>query len=127
MVFGLVYNLTPTDEAALDVNEGVPYAYAKEILNVDFWASKESSKPINVMDAGEKVFMLVYIDRVRTKDDVPKKEYIYRMNMGIQDGVNEGIPQDYVNQIMRPFIPAEGMKNVEELARKQALSFEDER
>lgn len=126
-MFGLVYSLTPSDERALDVNEGVPYAYTKEILSVDFWASKNGSQPINVKSVGDKAGMLVYVDRERTEDDVPKDEYIYRMNMGIRDGIKAGIPEDYVDKGMRPFVPVKRMKDVEELARKQALSFEDER
>lgn len=127
VVFGLVYSLTPADEQALDLNEGVPYAYTKEMLPIDFWASGDGSQPINVKSVGEKTDMLVYIDRHRIENDVTKAEYVYRMNMGIKDGVKAAIPLDYVDKSMRPFIPAENREHLEKQARKQALKFEDER
>ena len=124
-VYGLIYSLTRDDERDLDRNEGVPFAYTKELLSVDFWPSK-SGTPLDVMEDYEKREMLVYIDRKRTEDDRPREEYIHRMNMGIRDGVLVGIPRDYVDRQLRPFIPVKGRKEVEEFARQQALRFEDE-
>ncbi|KAF2242929.1 hypothetical protein BU26DRAFT_523923 [Trematosphaeria pertusa] len=135
LVFGLVYRLSPSDEAALDRNEGVPIAYNKETLECDFWA-----KPPESSGEGEKVDvakpptetkeMLVYIDRQRTAEDKPKKEYIYRMNRGIEDAVRMGVPEGYVEDVMRKFIPEEGKaekrKSMEEFAHRQAMEFSDE-
>ena len=39
-VWGLVYELAPQDEAQLDANEGVPVAYEKRLLEVDFWPAR---------------------------------------------------------------------------------------
>jgi hypothetical protein len=119
--------LTPSDESALDVNEGVPFAYTKETIAVDFWASVDGRCPIDVTREGSKRDMLVYIDCERTEDDKPREEYIFRMNMGIKDGIEEGIPKEYVDRVLRLFIPEVGRKEVEEIARKQALSFQDEK
>ena len=62
--------------------------------------------------------MLVYIDRKRVTDDKPKEEYVYRMNRGIDDAIKMGVPKAYVEEVMRPFIPAEkdvkGRKSLEE-------------
>lgn len=49
---------------------------------------------------------LVYIDITNTNPDVPKTEYIHRINMAMQDGVKNGVPQSYVDKYIRPFIPA---------------------
>ena len=125
-VYGLIYRLSPSDEHTLDLNEGVPVAYTKELLPVEFWASRGGATPIDMTGRAERRQMLVYIDRTRVRDDRPKEEYIYRMNMGIQDGVRQGIPQDYVDQVLRQFIPIRDNAEVEELARRQALKFEDE-
>jgi len=125
-VYGLIYSLTHDDERGLDRNEGVPFAYTKEVLPVDFWPSKDDSRPLDVMEEAEQREMLVYIDHKRTEDDRPKEEYIHRINMGIKDGVLEGIPQDYMDRQLRQFIPAEGREEVKELAKRQALRFEDE-
>lgn len=125
-VWGLVYTLQPTDEARLDRNEGVPIAYTKEFLECDFWPG-EKSGPANVTAKPEKVDMLVYINRRQVEPSEPKEEYIYRMNMGIKDAVREGVPKDYVEKVMRKFIPEDTeAEGIEALAEKQAVEFEDE-
>ena len=72
--------------------------------------------------------MLVYIDRKRVADDHPQEEYIHRINMGIKDAVHgAGVPFTYVQNVIRSFIPVQGRTEVEELARKQAMNFEEDR
>ena len=71
--------------------------------------------------------MLVYISRKHVTDSTPKHEYIYRMNMGINDALQEGVPTEYVQQVMRKFIPPERDDTLQNQALQQALSFEDER
>ena len=93
---------------------------------VDFWVSQDGNSPVDVTKEGEKHVMLVYIDRNRTTDHKPKDEYIYRMNQGIRDGLKAGIPKDYVDQVMRKFIPEKVSEEVKALAIKQALGFEEE-
>jgi hypothetical protein len=50
----------------------------------------------------------------------PREEYVYRMNMGIHDAVERGVPIEYVERYMRPFIPDEKGELVE---RKTILRF----
>lgn len=130
-VYGLVYSLTPSDEARLDVNEGVPDAYEKEIMEAELWSSKKGQQEHNGNDAAgwkkaKKTKLLVYIDRHRTTDDEPKKEYIYRMNMGIEDALKCGIPKAYIEKVLRPFIPEGTDPGAQQLAKKQATKFEEE-
>ena len=125
-VWGLVYSLQPSDEENLDINEGVPEAYTKEDLSVDYWPAQKDGPP-KVKDKPQQMDMLVYVDRKRMEPDVPKKEYIYRMNMGIKDAGGEGMPETYVQDVMRRFIPDEEDEKVAEFARQQAVLFEDER
>ena len=125
----MIYALTPTDEARLDANEGVPFAYTKEVMSVDFWPAATGGKSDAVGGQGaEKRKVLVYIDRVRVEEGVPRAEYVHRMNMGIKDGVERGLSVNYVDEVLRKFVPVEGKKGmeVEELARRQAVRFEDE-
>ncbi|CBX90669.1 hypothetical protein LEMA_P057030.1 [Plenodomus lingam JN3] len=129
VVFGLVYSLSPCDEARLDRNEGVPVAYTKEKLECDFWKGTTETKVDTKGPADEKVKMLVYIDRQRTAPDEPREEYIYRMNQGITDAVKMGVPKEYVNEVMRKYIPAEhhtASKSIEDFAKGQAVQFKDE-
>ena len=125
VVYGLVYTLTEDDEEHLDINEGVPISYTKETIPIDFWALASGEKA-DFGKGGEKKQLLVYIDRKRVEDDNPKAEYIHRINMGVQDAVQIGMPQSYVDGVIRKFIPAEGGKEAKLMAEKQALRFEDE-
>jgi len=131
VVFGLVYSLQPSDESRLDKNEGVPHAYTKEYLACDFWASEDGAKVDVDKKPTQTKDMLVYIDRKRVTDDEPKDEYVVRMNKGIDDAVVKGVPEKYVKDVMRKFIPAEDKGNakrrsVEAKAYRQALEFVDE-
>ncbi|KAI5366573.1 putative gamma-glutamyl cyclotransferase, gamma-glutamylcyclotransferase [Septoria linicola] len=139
-VWGLVYGLEASDEARLDVNEGVAHgAYSKEWIECEFWtASSERTitedtqygfayapkgKPDTAKRPG-KEDMLVYINRDNVRKGEIKHEYIYRMNQGIKDAINEGLAEEYVKQVLRKWIPEEESDaNVSRLARKQAAEF----
>ena len=47
-VWGLTYTISKDDEAELDINEGVPYAYTKEIRPVKLWSAKKVPKNISL-------------------------------------------------------------------------------
>ena len=47
-VWGLIYTISKDDEARLDINEGVPYAYTKEIHPVRLWSAKKSPESISL-------------------------------------------------------------------------------
>ncbi|KAI4211228.1 MAG: hypothetical protein LQ349_009431 [Xanthoria aureola] len=106
VVYGLIYSLTEKDEERLDLNEGVPWAYTKETMSVQFWASKNGGK-VNLDGSPETRQLLVYIDRRRTEDGRPHAEYVHRINMGVRDAVREGLPPTYVDDAIRKFIPAD--------------------
>ncbi|EIW75837.1 hypothetical protein CONPUDRAFT_169092 [Coniophora puteana RWD-64-598 SS2] len=148
VVWGLVYHLTPADEAALDVNEGVPIAYEKAWLPCDFWASlppppspSSDSKYPSHLDASpplprssnatapplSNTPMLVYINHTDATDSDPAAEYIVRMNHAIRDGLAMGVPTDYVDGVMRRYIPAENPADEEtgRLAVKNSMAFVD--
>lgn len=94
VVYGFVYKLTLEDEGKLDRYEAVPVNYIKEMLPIEL-----------IGDEGKVIDGLVYVDVERTTEGVPKMEYIYRMNMAIADGIKQGIPKEYVEKYLRPFIP----------------------
>ncbi|KDR73610.1 hypothetical protein GALMADRAFT_158098 [Galerina marginata CBS 339.88] len=96
VVYGLMYELTPSDERDLDIYEGS--AYEKQIIQVDLHHAKET-------ESTESVSALVYIDLERKSESHPRKEYIYRMNMGIADALQEGVPSDYIIKYLAVFIP----------------------
>lgn len=127
-VYGLVYSLLPSDEKQLDRNEGVPVAYTKELIRCEFWPGNTYEKVNTSSPPAETREMLVYIDRNRTTPDVPRDEYVYRMNQGIRDALERGVPAEYVRDFMRKFIPErdEEAGGIEEFAKTQAAQFKDE-
>ncbi|KAH8886500.1 hypothetical protein GQ53DRAFT_345124 [Thozetella sp. PMI_491] len=126
-VWGLVYALPPVDEAELDINEGVPVAYEKRMLEADFWADEAATGVDTTAQAPEKTSMLVYIDFGRTVDSTPKEEYIYRMNQGIRDALGAGMPDGYVSGVLRKFIPDRQDEDaVRDEALRQASRFIDD-
>lgn len=120
VVYGLVYHLTPSDEANLDRYEGVagePPAYSKELIPASFWPSKRTHTPITPPPSSDWVdvtnstaatnrTMLVYINRNLTAIASPKEEYISRMNAGIKDAEICGVPKTYIDHVIREFIPS---------------------
>ncbi|KAH9484460.1 hypothetical protein JR316_0003942 [Psilocybe cubensis] len=96
IVYGLMYELTARDEHDLDLYEGE--TYQKQIIPVDFTGTRDNPTK-------EVVRALVYIDVERKGASSPRKEYIYRMNMGIADALKEGIPAEYIDKYLRLFIP----------------------
>ena len=87
-VYGVIYEISTTDEERLDRYEGVKSgSYARKHLDVEVNGSPE--------------ICLVYVDPV-TDEGVPGKEYIDRINRGIEDA---RLPQKYVEESIRKFLP----------------------
>jgi gamma-glutamylcyclotransferase len=137
-VWGMVYSVSESDEKQLDLNEGVAHrAYDKEWLEVEFWRTEEpfsvlpdKRKPLRVIDVEAEpalVKMLVYINPDLVEKSVPKNEYIVRMNRGISDAIQVGVPKDYINAVLRRFIPDSGNISVQAQveAEAQASSFRE--
>jgi len=54
LAYGLVYEISPSDEASLDQSEGVPRAYTKELMGIELWLAKNGKEVV--------AQCLVYID-----------------------------------------------------------------
>jgi len=100
-VYGVLYSLSPDDEEVLDMYEGVPRSYQKVSLPV------EVVDDADIAGGATSVVALVYVDKLRIQPSVPKAEYVNRMNRGIIEATKEwALPARYVEEVMRPFIPA---------------------
>ena len=99
LVYGLVYEISPSDEALLDGFETVPLAYTKEVMKIELQSTGGRRKSV--------AQGLVYVNRERVEEGEPWEEYIHRMNMGIKDAAERGMPEWYIDKYMRRFIPAE--------------------
>lgn len=98
-MYGFIYEISSKDEQSLDIYEAVPDHYEKRIVPLKLITGSGDGK--------STVNALVYIDVTRTNRDLPKTEYIYRINTAIKDALQKGIPQSYVDKYIRPFIPPE--------------------
>ena len=88
-VYGIVYEISESDEHSLDHCEGVHNGkYRKEMIMIE----------VN----GQSRECLVYIDSIKTEGNAEEK-YIKRINQGI---CNSNLPSEYVNRYIRKFIPA---------------------
>ncbi|KAM0562575.1 hypothetical protein ACHAPJ_002265 [Fusarium lateritium] len=95
-VYGLLYLVPPEDEERLDGHEGVPWAYQKFQVDVK-WANAKK-------DDDETLRALVYVDGMRVEEDVPRDEYVGRMEAGIEDVVeNWGMDEEWADRVMRRF------------------------
>ncbi|KAI1799731.1 hypothetical protein F4811DRAFT_76011 [Daldinia bambusicola] len=119
-VYGILYHLHSNDETSLDNSEGVPWAYERRFLEVEVIGDSKIASLTNLNNTGEFVLnipekslrntvqALTYVDFKRVKPGRPKDEYIYRMNNGVKDAMMKwGLPEQYVDSVIRPFIPAE--------------------
>ncbi|KAK2050812.1 hypothetical protein LZ31DRAFT_537420 [Colletotrichum somersetense] len=112
-VYGVLYTLPPADEAALDMCEGVPYAYQKHNLPVTVVSIAAAASPALSHDGdtgpqkGASVTALVYVDGERAAPSSPRAEYVGRMNRGVDEAAELfGLPAAYVDRVVRPYIPA---------------------
>lgn len=103
VVYGIVYALTEEDEMALDGDEGVPWAYGKERVGVQWMTGEEGERKGTV-----EVEVLVYVDWKRTEEGAPREEYVGRMNRGIEDALDLGVPREWVEKVVRRWIPEGG-------------------
>jgi len=127
-VWAMVYDLTAKDEATLDINEGVPFSYVKKYLEVTLWEANiaddagESIPPGS--STGRTISSLIYVDE-RSEEGPPKKEYIYRVGMGIEDAIANGVPVEYFEKYVRPFIPKKSREELEEIAEPRVFRQRD--
>ena len=110
-VWGVVYAMTPSDEAALDNHERVddpaPF-YTKGTLQIDYWPVFSSevfegmSKPLESYGhLGQPVQALVYVDRQRTVNGTIAPQVNFRMHHAIKRLLRYGVPEEWVNAVPR--------------------------
>ncbi len=138
VVWGLIYNMSATDEAVLDRYEGHDdwrnpepeinpntderiwkpmlqggWDYNKHYLpmTVTKWlrdpAGHGITAPISSGETETETFIraLVYVDEHRNSPGEINAEYIGRMNRGIKEAVALGLPEEWVEKVMRQWIP----------------------
>lgn len=71
-MIGMLYTLETADEENLDLAEGVPFAYVKQMHDVQLLDGEGKQ-------TGEVRNVLVYVDVRRVGEGVCKEEYVGRM------------------------------------------------
>lgn len=118
IVYGLIYTLTPSDKSRLDVYEGVPVDYTKELLSVEVFEEGEgmeldgsgSGNRPGIIKKGNGVTkkVLAYVDRLRTDKGTPKDEYIFRMQRGCREAARKGVPKEWMERVIGEYLPIGG-------------------
>jgi hypothetical protein len=122
-VYGVLYEMDSGDERILDGYEGVDtHARNADGRFVDvgarpreqgsgsynkWYVGAEVVKWLDGADAGGEVGVLVYVDENCVTVAKPKFEYIARMNRGIRESVALGLPQSWIDEVVRKAIPQE--------------------
>jgi hypothetical protein len=136
-VYGVLYEMHPADEILLDGYEGVdhgapvcdPAGEGQGQIPAEMRPRAQGLGEYNkwyvpavvtgwLDDTGKgpgtgprEVLALVYVDERSVRPAAPKREYIARMNRGICEAQELGFPGEWVQRVMRRFIPADGMAN----------------
>lgn len=125
VVFGVLYEMTPEDEYLLDGYEGVDHSapasqYGDRVpiairpreqehgaYNKWYVPAKVTKWLVAEKTANEEhdVTALVYVDEKRVTVGAPKFEYVGRMNRAIRESVELGMPEKWVESVMRKHIP----------------------
>ena len=98
VVYGTLSFLSPRDEAGLDDSEGVPWLYEKRTLEVERIDEKGNG-------TGQIVQAMTYVDAQRTAQGTIMPDYVVWINKAIRDAKPFGLPDDYVEKYIRPYIP----------------------
>ncbi|CAG7948730.1 unnamed protein product [Penicillium olsonii] len=123
-VYGVLYEMDPRDERILDMYEGID-VHAEEsdgqFVDVEVRPKEQGRGSYNKWfvnvgavewldgreDPTAEVKVLVYVDENCVTLSEPNFEYIARMNRGIRESVQLGVPQRWVDEVIRKFIPPE--------------------
>ncbi|KIY70077.1 hypothetical protein CYLTODRAFT_420055 [Cylindrobasidium torrendii FP15055 ss-10] len=120
-VYGVLYEMTEEDEKLLDGYEDVDVNRRPAELSVwpdDVRPTEQGSGDYNKWYLDVRVIkkiygepkdverVLVYVDELMVEPGEPYEEYIGRMNRGIRESVQLGLPQEWVDEVVRKYIPA---------------------
>ncbi|KAK4897203.1 hypothetical protein LTR27_005096 [Elasticomyces elasticus] len=97
-VYGAPFFLSPRDEAGLDESEGVPWLYDKQTLEVE--RIDAGGKGL-----GQRVQVMTYVDEPRTGEGKIMPDYVVWISKAIRDATPYGLPGNYVEKYIRPYLP----------------------
>lgn len=104
VVYGSIAFLSSRDEEALDRAEGVPDHYEKHQVKVTRIGT-DGKEMLRGDGTPQIVSAITHIDVKRTGEGKGEPDYYFWINRAISDASKEGLPQEYVEKYMRPFVP----------------------
>jgi gamma-glutamylcyclotransferase len=107
-VYGIIYQMTEADEAKLDEFQEYPATYAKENKHIEYWAAPlDGSKHITITEGFRRCRAFFYVDRSNVSKSTGscRPEVAYKLQQGILDALDLGIPAKYIDLCVRPFLP----------------------
>ncbi len=104
VVYGSLCFLSKRDEMALDESEGVPWLYEKKTLPVKRVLT-EGERSSDWAGGDVQVHAVAYVDVQRTGVGKIEKEYIIWVKKAIDDGFAAGMPKEYAEKYVVPFLP----------------------
>lgn len=107
-VYGMVYNMSEEDEALLDSYQDVPASYTKQWQWIELWARPEGHVgKIDLSKKARRAKVTFYADRQHTTPSpaacIP--ELAYKIQQGVLDAIDQGVPPKYIDECIRPFLP----------------------
>lgn len=116
VVYGSLSFLSPRDEAGLDESEGVPWMYEKQWHDVE--RIDETGK-----GTGQVVKCMTYVDVQRTQNGKIMRDYVVWILRAAREGMQLGIPEEWVEKALRPWVPVELWGNAEEEEASRHMEF----
>ena len=107
IVYGSLCFLSKRDEMALDESEGVPWLYEKQTLPVTRLLAEADKSSDWATGEDVQVHAVAYVDVQRTTVGKIEKEYVIWVNKAIADGEAAGMPKEYAEKYLAPFLPSE--------------------
>jgi gamma-glutamylcyclotransferase len=107
-VYGVIYQMTEADEAKLDEFQEHPATYSKESKVIECWAAPlDGSKHITITEGFRRCRVFFYVDRSNTSKSTGScsPEVAYKLQQGILDALDLGIPAKYIDGCVRPYLP----------------------
>jgi gamma-glutamylcyclotransferase len=110
VVYGSLCFLSRRDEMALDESEGVPWLYEKKSLPVRRLVSKDEESTDWASTGAIELQATAYVDVQRTTIGKIEREYVVWVKKAMEDGIQAGMPKDYAEKYIVPYMPTDGRK-----------------
>jgi len=103
--------MSEEDEAKLDGYQDVPTSYEKQWQWIELWAHQDPQNHLagrlDISKKAKRVKATFYADKTHVikSPNTCIPELAYKIRQGIVDAVKQGVPEKYVAECIRPYLP----------------------